>query len=126
MASEAMRATAERLVANCRAGRDGDGFDQYYHADVVSVEAMAGPDGSRESRGLDALRAKHAWWAENFTLNDASVEGPFPHGEDRFAVIFAMDVTENASGNRSRMREVAVYHTDPEGRIVREEFFYAT
>jgi hypothetical protein len=123
MASDAMKATAEKLVARCREGSEAAGFEEYYHADVVSVEAMAGPDG-RETRGLDGLRGKHAWWGANYTYHGGSVEGPFPHGDDRFAVIFEMDVTEKASGERSQMREVAVYHTDPGGRIVREEFFY--
>jgi len=38
-------------------------------------------------------------------------------------VIIEVDATMKASGERSRMREVALY-TVSEGRIVREEFFY--
>jgi ketosteroid isomerase-like protein len=47
---------------------------------------------------------------------------PFLHGDDRFAVIFDIDATEKATGQRMPMREVAVYHV-ADGRIVREEFF---
>ena len=55
-------------------------------------------------------------------VHDHKVEGPFLHGDDRFAVIFEMETSPKAGGERTRMREVAVYHT--EGKIVREEFFY--
>jgi ketosteroid isomerase-like protein len=55
-------------------------------------------------------------------VHSAEVEGPFLHGDDRFAVIFDIDATDKASGQRMPMREVAVYHV-ADGRIVREEFF---
>jgi ketosteroid isomerase-like protein len=70
------------------------------------------------------VRQKHAWWYGAFEVHDAGVEGPFPHGDDRFALIFDIDATNRATGERTRMKEVAVYHVR-DGRIVREEFFYA-
>ena len=51
------------------------------------------------------------------------VTGPFPH-DDRFVVIFDMDVTNKAMGQRFQMQEAALY-TVANGKIVREEFFYA-
>ena len=57
-------------------------------------------------------------------VHDAKVEGPFLHGEDRFGMIFEMDVTEKASGQRSQMKELGVYTVDGAGKIIREEFFY--
>ena len=39
-------------------------------------------------------------------------------------MIFGMDVENRETGERSQMREVAVY-TVAGGRIVREAFFYA-
>lgn len=122
MTRETMMATAERLVGLCRAGREAEALDTLYDPGCVSVEAT--PDQMSRADGLEAIRGKHAWWAANFTLHDATVEGPFPHGADRFAVIFGMETTENATGTRSQMREVAVYSVNPAGRIVREEFFY--
>jgi hypothetical protein len=122
MARERMLETAAALVAACREGREAEMMAALYDPGCVSVEAMPGE--MAEAVGLEAIRGKHAWWAENFTLHDSSVEGPFPHGTDRFAVIFGMDTTENATGARSQMREVAVYTVNPEGRVVREEFFY--
>jgi ketosteroid isomerase-like protein len=74
--------------------------------------------------GLAAIKGKHAWWQDNFEMHGGDVDGPFPHGDDRFAVIFEVDATMKATGQRSRMREVAVYHVK-DGLIVREEFFYA-
>jgi hypothetical protein len=124
MASEALKATAEKLVAYCRQGKEAQGLDELYAPDAVSVEAMAMEGGERESRGVEAIRGKHAWWYDSFTVHDATVEGPFPHGDDRFALIFEMETSPKAGGERTRMREVAVYHTDPHGKIVREEFFY--
>ena len=44
-------------------------------------------------------------------------------GEDRFALIFDMDVTNRETGQRMQMREVGLY-TVADGKIVREEFFY--
>lgn len=122
MGRDAMLATAERLVAACREGREAEGLDTLYAPDCVSVEPTPGPQA--EARGLAAIRAKHAWFEGAFELTEASVEGPFPHGEDRFAVIFGMALTDRASGAHTRMREVAVYSVDDAGRIVREEFFY--
>ena len=124
MSRETMMATAEKLVGLCRAGRDAEALDTLYDPGCVSVEATR--DAMALAEGLEAIRGKHAWWAENFEMHGGTVEGPFPHGDDRFAVIFDMDVTEKASGSRSRMREVAVYTVNADGRVIREEFFYST
>jgi hypothetical protein len=124
MTSDALRATAEKLVAYCREGKELQGLGEFYDPGAVSVEAVAMEGGGRESHGVEAIRGKHAWWSDTFTLHDAKVEGPFLHGDDRFAVIFEMETSPKAGGERTRMREVAVYHTNLAGRIVREEFFY--
>ena len=115
---------ADRLVALCRAGEEVKGLDELYHADAVSVEATKGPGmDSLETKGIEGIRGKHAWWDSAMEVHSATVDGPYPHGDDRFAVIFEIDVTERASGARNQFKEVAVYHT-AEGKIVREEFFY--
>jgi hypothetical protein len=123
MASGMLMSTAEKLVAYWREGKTAQGLEEFYHPDVVSVEAVDGGQG-RETRGLDALRAKHAWWGDNFIVHGGEVHGPFPHGEDRFAVVFDTDAEQKSDGMRWTMREVAVYHVDGDGRVVREEFFY--
>ena len=50
--------------------------------------------------------------------------GPFPHGNDRFCVMFDYDVTNKPSGQRFQMEEVGLY-TVADGKISKEEFFYA-
>lgn len=57
-------------------------------------------------------------------MHEASVDGPFMHGEDRFAMIFGVDSTMKETGERTKMREVGLYPFNEAGRIVREEFFY--
>jgi ketosteroid isomerase-like protein len=114
----------KELVAGCREGREIENLHRLYAADAVSVEAMPMPGMGQSMTGTQAIQGKHAWWADNFTVHGVSVDGPFVHAPDRFAVIFDMDVESKADGKRSQSREVAVYHVS-DGRIVREEFFYA-
>ncbi|MEO1550232.1 MAG: nuclear transport factor 2 family protein [Pseudomonadota bacterium] len=98
-------------------------LSELYAPDAVSVEAAAMEDRPRAVEGVAAIRGKHAWWDETFEVHDASVEGPFPHGDDRFAVIYGIKATHKPSGQTSDMREVGVYHV-ADNKIVREEFFY--
>ena len=115
---------AAALVEGCRTGKETENLEKLYAPDAVSVEAMDHGEG-REARGMEALRGKHAWWDATFEVLDASVSDPFPHGDDRFAVIFEVNSKHKESGEVSDMKEVGVYHVAG-GKIVREEFFYAT
>jgi hypothetical protein len=101
-----------------------DLLNTLYAEDCVSVEAacMPGTD-SPEAAGLDAIRAKHAWWNEAMEFVSGTIEGPHLHGDDRFALIFKSVMREKASGTESPMEEVAIY-TVTDGKISREEFFY--
>ena len=122
--SDALKTVAETLVRYCREGKEQQGLDELYAADAVSMEAQPGPDGGdQEFTGIDAIRGKHAWWSETMDEHAFTVDGPYPHGEERFAVIYEADVTNRQNGERHRMREIAVYHV-ADGKIVREEFFY--
>ena len=120
--SDELRRIGEALVAHCRAGTEAEGLATLYAEDAVSVEAMDMGRG-REARGLEAIRAKHAWWNEAMEMHEGVVDGPFPHGPDRFGVIFTADATDRKTGERHAMKEIAIY-TVRDGRIVREEFFY--
>ncbi|QYK39912.1 MAG: nuclear transport factor 2 family protein [Paracoccaceae bacterium] len=116
---------ANALVAGCREGREKENLRLLYAPDAVSVEG-ADMDGQGAAvSGLDAILGKHAWWEGAHIVHGGAVEGPFTHGDDRFAVIFDMDVENRQTGQRMQMREVAVYHV-ADGRIVREEFFYGS
>jgi hypothetical protein len=125
MLAETMMATAEKLVLYCREDRTLEGLDTIYDPEAVSVEAMAGPGmDSRETVGVPAIKGKHEWWASTMEVHSSSTDGPYLHGDDRFAVIFAFDATERTTGRRMQMREVGIYTTNKAGKIIREEFFY--
>ncbi len=113
---------ANKLVELCKQGRNAEAIVMYA-PDAVSVEPFAPPPRQRESRGVEAIKAKGKWWTDNHTVHSAVVAGPWPHG-DRFIVGFKYDVTMKASGQRFQMEEMALYTTE-NGKIVREEFFYA-
>lgn len=114
---------AQELVAGCREGRERENLDRLYAPDAVSVEAED-MGGGREAAGIDAIRAKHDWWESAMEMLGGSVEGPFLHAPDRFAVIFRMKTRDRKTGEEGEGHEVALYHV-ADGRIVREEFFYA-
>jgi len=113
----------QKLVALCREGKNLECINTYYAEGVESVEAAPPPGGERVASGIDAVRGKNQWWADNHEVHSAEVQGPYPHGEDRFAVHFNYDITNKPSGQRMRLDEVAVFHVN-DGKIVREEFFY--
>lgn len=120
-----IRTIADALLEGCRAGRESENLEKLYAPDAVSVEAMDMPGvAGRSVTGLEAIRAKHAWWNASVEVHGGSVSDPMYHGDDRFAVIFEVECTMRDTGARSDMREVAIY-TVGEGRIIREEFFSA-
>jgi hypothetical protein len=114
---------ANALVDLCRQGKEEELRTQFYAPDAVSVEAGGPAGASTESVGLDAIRAKSAWWYDNHEVHSVKTTGPWPHG-DRFIVSFEMDVTAKATAQRFQLEEKALY-TVKDGKIVREEFFYS-
>ncbi len=122
--SDTLKAIADALVAHCRNGTEAEGLATLYAPDAVSVEAMPMPGtDSAEAHGVDAIKAKHAWWESAMETHSATTSDAFLHGDDRFAVIFEVDATTRATGERQAMKEVGVY-TVKDGKIVREEFYY--
>ncbi|MFL5585643.1 MAG: SnoaL-like domain-containing protein [Gemmatimonadaceae bacterium] len=117
-------AIGEELVSFCRAGRNMDAINSLYSPDIVSVESMGNEAMPREVKGLDAVRSKNQWWAENNEVHSATVDGPFI-GEDKFAVYYNYDATFKPMNKRNNMEEMALY-TVKDGKIVREQFFYRT
>jgi hypothetical protein len=113
----------KKLVAMCREGQNMECIQELYDRDIVSVEAQAMPGHPAETRGVDGVLQKGKWWMENHEVHSASVDGPWPHG-DRFIARFQYDVTNKPSGQRMKLDEVGLY-TVKNGKIVREEFFYA-
>ena len=113
---------ASKLVKLCSEGKFDEATDSLYSADIVSMEASAPPGGSRESKGIAAVKAKGDWWVANHDVHSVKVEGPIVAG-DHFAVTFKLDITFKPKAKRFTMEEVAIYKVD-NGKIVYEEFFY--
>ena len=116
---------ADKLVAYCKQGNFEEPLNELYSPDIVSMEAGAPPGGSRESKGLDGVKAKGKWWAENHEVHSAAVRAwPIASSSSaHFAVTFKLDVTFKPQSRRFTMEEVAVYKV-ADGKIVYEEFFY--
>ncbi|TDL84346.1 nuclear transport factor 2 family protein [Palleronia sediminis] len=113
---------AAELIAGCHEGRTRENIDRLYATDAVSVEAMDMGQG-RETRGRDAIKGKHDWWDGAMETLSQRIDGPYPHGPDRFALVFHVEARNKSGGDVIRSEEVAVYHL-ADGAIVREEFFY--
>jgi ketosteroid isomerase-like protein len=118
-----LKEIADQLVAGCRSGDTAPNLDALYAPDAVSVEPVDFGDG-REARGLDAIKGKHDWWESAFEVLGGDISDPMPHGDDRFAVIFDLKTKNKETGAVEQMKEVGVYHV-ADGKITREEFFYA-
>ena len=114
---------ANKMIALCREGKNMEALDTLFANDVVSVEAGGPPGMNREANGLAAVKGKGEWWIANHEVHSALITGPWPH-DNRFIVGFKYDVTNKPSGTRMVMDEVGLY-TVRDGKIVREEFFYA-
>ena len=113
---------ADKLVALCKEGKFHEAIGELYAQDVVSMEAGAPPGGSREAKGLEAVKAKAEWWQANHEVHSAHVEGPLVAGS-HFSAAFKLDVTFKPEGRRFAMDEIAVYKV-LNGKVVYEEFFY--
>ncbi len=113
----------EKLLELCKQGKNMEAIETLYSQDIVSVEAMAMPGGSREMTGLQAIIGKNQWWISEHEVHSAVAEGPLASAS-HFCVHFKYDVTNKPSGRRMIMDELAVYQVR-DGKSVREEFFYA-
>ncbi|MEM7448542.1 MAG: nuclear transport factor 2 family protein [Myxococcota bacterium] len=113
----------KKLIELWNAGRTLEALNTFYADDVESIEAVDPPESERVQKGIEAVRAKNIWWYEHHEVHSFKAEGPYPHGEDRFAVRFIGDVTYKATQHRMSFDEIGVY-TLSSGKVVREEFFY--
>jgi ketosteroid isomerase-like protein len=117
-----LKELADALVAGCREDRARANLQRLYASDAVSVEAMD-MGGGRETKGLAGIDGKHQWWEDNHAVTGGTITGPYMHGDDRFAVVFAVQGHNKGDGKAFDMTELGVYHVK-DGKIVREEFFY--
>ncbi len=112
----------KKLVELCKQGKNDVAMDMLYAPDIVSIEPGAPPGKSPETHGMQAVVAKTTWWGENHTVHGATIEGPYPHG-DQFIVKMVYDVTFKPTGKRFALDEMALY-TVKDDKIVKEQFFY--
>jgi ketosteroid isomerase-like protein len=123
--SDSMKVGKE-LADLCRQGKSMEAIETLYSPDIVSIEAETQGTMPARIEGVDAVRGKAEWWEKNHEVHDATVEGPWPHG-DRFIVRFKFDVTAKGgpmAGKRMTLDETALY-TVADGKVVQEEFFYS-
>lgn len=118
-----LKELADAVVDANKSGTIAALLDAHYADTCLSVEAVPMGDGPRAVEGLDAIRGKHDWWNENMEMLGGTIEGPYLHGDDRFALVFKSQIKDRRDGSVSEFEEVAVYHVADE-KIVREEFFY--
>ena len=114
---------AKRYVELVKEHKHEECLNELFAKDAVSVEAGAPPGQDRTARGVDAIRAKGKWWADNHTVHKAQVDGPYPH-DDRFAVHFSYDITFKPENKRFTMNEVGLFTLKDE-KVAKEEFFYS-
>ncbi|MEM9295271.1 MAG: nuclear transport factor 2 family protein [Planctomycetota bacterium] len=115
----------KRLVELCSQGQYEQAAAELYADNIVSVEVCGMAGHPARIEGIDAVKAKGQWWAENHEVHGGDVKGPFAHG-GRVAVWMSIDVTPKTgpmTGHRHTMEEVCLY-TVKDGKIVHEEFFY--
>jgi hypothetical protein len=113
----------KKYVSLCKQGKFEACLQELFSKDAVSVEAWSPPGVEPITRGLAAIQAKGEAWAREHEIHAIDLSGPFPL-DQRFAVFFRFDVTNKPSQRRISMEEVALF-TIENGKIVREEFFYA-
>jgi ketosteroid isomerase-like protein len=114
---------AKKYVELCKADDHHTILETLFSPDIVSVEAGAPPGKSAEVKGAKAVAEKSKTWVGNHEIHSTKIEGPWPNG-DRFIVRFTYDITNKPSGRRMVLDETALF-TIENGKIVREEFFYA-
>lgn len=113
----------QKMVELCREGKNDEAIKTLFSKDIVSVEAGAPPGQDATTKGMEAVLGKGKWWVDNHIIHSAKADGPWPHG-DRYIVRFTYDVTFKPDNKRFTMDEAALY-TVANGKVVKEEFFYA-
>ncbi|HEY6641945.1 nuclear transport factor 2 family protein [Povalibacter sp.] len=115
---------ANRLVSLCRAGKFNEAQDELFAANARSIE-MEGMTGDLGTvQGLDAIHEKGRRFDATISevhfikCSDPLIADSF------FTVRMDLDATYKQGGRRA-MSELCVYEV-ADGKIVREQFFYAT
>ena len=112
----------KRLVELCKQDKNMQAVNELYDPNIETIESRGDEKMPRKAKGIENVRKKHEWWYASVETHGGTVDGPFFNGDDRFAVVFSLDITMKETKKRVPMKEVAVY-TVAGGKIVKEEFF---
>lgn len=115
---------ANTYIDHLKAGTSLEFVDAHYSEEVVSIEANAMPGTERITKGIDAIRGKIQWFNANFKVEGIEVAGPWPHGDEKYAVRMTFDLKHRESGTQSTLDEVAVFSVK-DNKVVKEEFFFS-
>ena len=112
---------ANAFTQLCKDGKFEEAGQRFWSDHVVSREPMEGE--MAEIRGRAGVTRKGEWWYANHEVHNATVEGPYVHG-DQFVVRFMLEVTPKGQ-SRMSMDEVGLY-TVRNDKIVEERFFFGS
>lgn len=122
VASPSMAYMVNDFMSIVRKGRFLDAIQRFYSDDIVSIESYGTEHFPKEQQGIEAIKEKNRKWLEMNDIHHMEAIGPMM-GENMFSVVYKFDVTCKING-RMQMEEMAWY-TVENGKIVREQFFYA-
>ena len=71
----------KEVATLCRQGKNQEAIDRFYSPNIESVEACAMPGMDQTQRGIQAIKGKNQWWADNHEIHGGTVKGPFPNGD---------------------------------------------
>jgi hypothetical protein len=112
---------ANRLAELCSKGDFEGAQNELYANDCISIEPYATPDFEKETKGLDAIKAKGKKWNSMVEeSHEMKVSQPLV-ASNSFVITMLMDVTMKGRGRMS-MTELCVYNVK-DGKIVSEQFF---
>lgn len=112
---------AASVLPLLREGKFAEVEEKWLAPSIVSVEGLGA---SMAWTGKKAVLAKYRGWEADHEIHEMRVDGPWV-GATGFALKYSGDITQKSTGQRTRMEEIAVY-TVKDGKIVREEFHFAT
>jgi uncharacterized protein YbjT (DUF2867 family)/ketosteroid isomerase-like protein len=92
--------------------------------DVVRAAPLEPAGGSAGFRGVKAIMENSRRQTVGYEIRGVEIDGPYAHG-DRFAVRFAFDEVQVATGKPATTEKISVYSAR-DGAITREDVYYHT
>ena len=112
---------AVRLKELCSQGQFEMVFNELFSPDAVSIEPYSANGFDKETKGIDAIKAKGVLWNSmveeqfGFSISEPVV------ADNSFALAMGIDVKMKGR-DRHNMKEICLYKVK-DGKIISEEFF---